>query len=65
MRDAAGPYLAGYLLRVGTSAPTWCRCSRIPAVTEPPSSDIIRMFLALRTLEKLLAIFWGTFLGQE
>lgn len=65
VRDDAALYLAGYLLRVGPSAPTWCRCSRIPVVTEPPNSDRIRMFLEVRTLEKLLAIFYRAFLGEQ
>lgn len=53
---ASGPYLAGYLLRSGPAL-TRFRCSRNPAVTEPPSSVRIRMFrLEERILEKLLAM---------
>lgn len=50
-------YLAGYLLRSEPSAPTWFRCSRNPAVAEPPRSVSKPMLrLEERSLEKLLAM---------
>lgn len=50
-------YLAGYLLRSEPRALTLFRCSRNPAVAEPPSS-VSKPMLRLedKSLEKLLAM---------